>query len=66
MRFFVSILRDLFRSLFIMARFLLPENLKCLKQIFEISAENKISLKAALEISLNYFARLRIKRGLLK
>ena len=46
--------------------FLIPENVKCFNQIFEISEENKVSLNAALEISPNYFARLRIKRGLPK
>ena len=45
---------------------LIPENWKCFKQIIQKSAEDKISLKAALEISLNYLARLRIKRGLPK
>ena len=42
------------------------ENWKCFNQIIVKSAEDKISLKAALEISHSYFLRLIIKRLLPK
>ncbi len=35
----------------------IPENWKCLNQIITKSAEDKISLKAALEISPTYFLK---------
>jgi len=36
---------------------LIPENWKCFNQIIAKSADDKISLKAALEISPNYFLK---------
>ena len=45
-----------------MDRFLKPENLKCFNQIIAKSAEDKISLKAALEISPNYFIKSKNKK----
>ena len=42
--------------------FLIPENWKCFNQIIAKSAEDKISLKAALEISPNYFLKAKNKK----
>ena len=39
-----------------------PENWKCFNQIIAKSAEDKISLKAALEISPNYFLEAKNKK----
>ncbi len=41
---------------------LIPENWKCFNQIIAKSAEDKISLKAALEISPNYFLNAKNKK----
>ena len=40
----------------------LPENWKCFNQIIEKSAEDKISLKAALEISPSYLLKAKKKK----
>ena len=40
----------------------MPENWKCFNQIIAKSAEDKISLKAALEISPNYFLKAKNKK----
>ena len=40
----------------------IPENWKCFKQIISKSAEDKISLKAALEISPSYFLKAKNKK----
>ena len=67
MRFFLFLFLGIFVGLYLSwPGLVIPENWKCFNQIIAKSAENKISLKAALEISLNYLARLRIKRGLPK
>ena len=41
---------------------LMPENWKCFNQIIAKSAEHKISLKAALEISPSYFLKAKNKK----
>ncbi len=41
---------------------LIPENWKCFNQIIEKSAEDKISLKAVLEISPSYFLKSKNKK----
>ena len=67
MRFFLLLFFGIFVGLYLSwPGLVIPENWKCFNQIISKSAENKISLKAALEIFPNYFARLRIKRGLPK
>ena len=40
----------------------MPENWKCFIQIIAKSAEDKISLKAALEVSPNYFLKSNNKK----
>ena len=40
----------------------MPENWKCFTQIIAKSAEDKISLKAALEISPSYFLKANNKK----
>ena len=40
----------------------IPENWKCFNQIISKSAEDKISLKAALEISPSYFLKAKNKK----
>ena len=60
--FFIFIFRYFCRSLFIMARFSNTENWKCFNQIIAKSAEDKISLKAALEISPSYFLKAKNKK----
>ena len=42
---------------------LIPENWKCFNQIITKSAEDKISLKAALEISPSYFLKAKNKKS---
>ena len=65
MKFFLFLFFGIFLGLYVSwPGLLIPENWKCFYQIIEKSAEDKISFKAALEISPNYFARLIIKRGL--
>ena len=41
---------------------LISENWKCFNQIIAKSAEDKISLKAGLEISLSYFLKAKNKK----
>ena len=53
---------EFFRSLFIMAGLVIPENWKCFNQIIAKSGEDKISLKAALEISPSYFLKAKNKK----
>ena len=45
-----------------MAGLVIPENWKCFNQIITKSAEDRISLKAALEISPNYFLKSKNKK----
>ena len=60
--FFVSILWD-FLSLYLSwPGLLIPENWKCFNQIIAKSAEDKISLKAALEISPSYLIKGKNKK----
>ena len=56
MKFFLFIFFGIFLGLYISwPGLLVQENWKCFNQIIAKSAEDKISLKAALEISPNYF-----------
>jgi len=58
MRFFFFLVFGIFVGLYLSwPGLLLPENWKCFNQIIEKSAEDKISLKAALEISPSYFLK---------
>ena len=45
---------------------LIPENWKCFKDVIAKSAEDKISLKAALEIPPNYFLKAKNKKTTFK
>ena len=67
MRFFLFLFFGIFVGLFLSwPGLVIPENWKCFNQIIEKSAEDKISLIAALEISSVILLRLRIKRRLRK
>jgi len=67
MRYFLFLLFGIFVGLYLSwPGLVIPENWKCFNQIISKSAEDKISLKAALEISPNYFPRIRIKKALPK
>ena len=58
MRFFGSIFFGIFVGLCLSwPGLVIPENWKCFNQIISKSAEDKISLKAALEISPSYFLK---------
>ena len=55
MRFFLFIFFGIFLGLYLSwPGLLIPENWKCFKDIIAKSAEDKISLKAALEVSPSY------------
>ena len=60
--FFIFIFRYFFRSLFLWPALVIPENWKCFNEIIAKSAEDKISLKAALEISPSYFLKAKNKK----
>ena len=60
--FFVYILRDFLVLYVSWPGLLVPENWKCFNQIIAKSAEDKNSLKAALEISPNYFLKAKNKK----
>ena len=63
MRFFLFLFFGIFVGLFISWPGLLTlENWKCFNQIIARSAEDKISLKAALEISPSYFLKAKNKK----
>jgi len=58
MRFFLFIFFGIFLGLFISwPGLLITKNWKCFNQIISKSAEDKISLKAAPEISLSYLMK---------
>jgi len=60
--FFIFIFRYFCRSLLSCLGLVIPENWKCFNQIISKSAEDKISLKAALEISPSYFLKAKNKK----
>ena len=58
MKFFLFLFFGIFLGLyFSWPGLLIPENWKCFNQIIAKSAEDKISLKAALEFSPSYFLK---------
>ena len=63
MRFFLYIFLGIFAGLYLSwPGLLIPENWKCFNEIIEKSAEDKISFKAALEISPSYFLKAKNKK----
>ena len=63
MRFFLFLFFGIFLGLFISwPGLLMLENWKCFNQIIARSAEDKISIKAALEISPCYFLKAKNKK----
>ena len=63
MRFFLFIFLGIFAGLYLSwPGILIPENWKCFNQIITKSSEDKISLKAALEISPSYFLKAKNKK----
>ena len=64
MRVFLLLLLGIFAGLYLSwPGLLIPENWQCFNQIIVKSAEDKISLKAALEISPSYFLKAKNKRA---
>ena len=64
MRFFLFLFFGIFLGLCLSwPGLLIRENWKCFNQIIEKSAEDKISLKAALEISPSYFLKGKNKKN---
>ena len=67
MKFFLFLFFGIFLGLYLSwPGLLIPENWKCFNQIIAKSAEDKISLKAALEISPNYFIKAKKKKKISK
>ena len=63
MRVFLCILLGVFAGLYLSwPGLLIPENWKCFNEIIAKSAEDKISLKAALEISPSYLLKGKNKK----
>ena len=63
MRFLLFILLGIFAGLYLSwPGILIPENWKCFNDIIAKSAEDKISFKAALEISPSYFLKAKNKK----
>ena len=63
MRLFLFIFLGFFAGLYLSwPGLLIPGNWKCFNEIIAKSAEDKISLKAALEISPNYFLKAKNKK----
>ena len=63
MRVFLFLFLGIFVGLYLSwPGLLIPENWKCFNQIIEKSAEDKISLKAALEISPSYLLKAKSKK----
>jgi len=63
MRSFFFIFLGIFTGLYLSwPGILIPGNWKCFNQIIAKSAEDKISLKAALEISPSYFLKAKNKK----
>ncbi len=64
MRFFLFLLFGIFTGLYLSwPGLVIPENWKCFNDIILKSAEDKISLKAALEISPSYLLKGRNKKN---
>jgi len=62
MRFFLFLFLGIFAGLYLSwPGILIPENWICFNEIIEKSAEDKISFKAALEISPSYFLKSKNK-----
>ena len=63
MRVFLFIFLGIFGGLYLSwPGILIPVNWKCFNEIITKSAEDKISLKAALEISPSYFLKAKNKK----
>ena len=63
MRFFLFIFIGIFAGLYLSwPGILIPGNWKCFNEIIANSSEDKISLKAALEISPSYFLKAKNKK----
>ena len=63
MRFFLALFFGIFVGLYSSwPGLVIPENWKCFKDIIAKSTEDKISLKAALEISPSYFLKAKNKK----
>ena len=63
MRFFLFLIFGIFAGLYLSwPGLLIPVNWKCFKEIIAKSADDKISLKAALEISPSYFLKAKNKK----
>ena len=63
MRLFLFLFLGIFVGLYLSwPGLVIPENWKCFNQIIAKSSEDKISLKAALEISPNYFLKAKNKK----
>jgi len=63
MRLFLFLFSGIFLGLYLSwPGLIMPENWKCFNQIITKSAEDKISLKAALEISPSYFIKTKNKK----
>ena len=62
MRFFLFIFIGIFSGLYLSwPGILIPGNWKCFNEIIAKSAEDKISLKAVLEVSPSYFLKAKNK-----
>ena len=63
MRLFFFLICGIFTGLYLSwPGLVVPENWKCFNQIIAKSSEDKISLKAALEISPSYFLKAKNKK----
>ena len=63
MKFFFLLFFGIFIGLYLSwPGLVIPENWKCFNHIIAKSAEDKISLKAALEISPSYFLKAKNKK----
>ena len=63
MRLFFFLFCGIFTGLYLSwPGLVIPENWKCFNQIIAKSSEDKISLKAALEISPSYFLKAKNKK----
>ena len=63
MRFFLFLFLGIFAGLYLSwPGLVIPENWICFNQIIAKSAEDKISVKAALEISPSYFLKAKNKK----
>ena len=63
MRYFLFLFFGIFSGLYLSwPGLVMPENWKCFRDIIAKSAEDKISVKAALEISPSYFLKAKNKK----